>query len=125
MSTNALIVYKNNSGISNCISVHWDGYIKNGVGELLHTHWQNPIDISKLCSLKKEIREFGSSMNNIEFYESDPYMNKRTKKLKNLTFEMVENYSGNYDYTYVWDESNPGWKVFDGRALNRIEEFLN
>lgn len=118
MATNALIVFKNVDGIYNCISVHWDGYIDNGVGEILYKNWQNNEDIKTLCGLNKEIRCFDSTFDTIEFYADDPELFRRIKRMKNLTLDRVKNLSGNYSFTYIWEEDNPGWKVLLDGSLD-------
>lgn len=129
MSTNALIVFKNIDGFYNCISVHWDGYIEYGVGETLYKHWTNGNEVKELCSLNREIRCFDDSMKDVEFYADDIECRRRAKKMKNLTLDEVKNKSGNYCYTYIWEEDNPGWKVLlEGSLnweLNWISEILN
>ena len=41
MSTTAVIFCKNSEGTFDGISVHFDGYIDNGVGEQLLNYWTN------------------------------------------------------------------------------------
>ena len=129
MGTTALIVYKNTEGLCNCVSVNWDGYIENGVGETLYNNWQDGNEVKKLCSMNKEVRSLESTMKGTEFYADEPLSRKRAKKLKNLTIDEVKNKSGNYSYTYVWEEDNPGWKVLlDGSLeweLEWVGEILN
>ena len=105
MSTNAVIFCKNSEGTFDGISVHFDGYIDNGVGEQLLTYWTNNEDIRKLCGTKKQIRSFGDSFNEIEFFDDDlnPICRKQIKALKGLTFVQMNNACHQYNYAYFWD----------------------
>lgn len=118
MSTNAVIFCKNSEGTFDGISVHFDGYIDNGVGEQLLNYWTNNEDIRKLCGTKKQIRSFGDSFNEVEFFDDDsnPICRKQIKALKDLTFDQMKNACGQYNYAYFWtkkdDQGNYGWMLF-------------
>jgi len=118
MSTNAVIFCKNSEGIFDGISVHFDGYINNGVGEQLLTHWTNNEDIRKLCGTKKQIRSFGDSFNEIDFFDddSDPICRKQIQALKGLTFVQMNNACHQYNYAYFWtdkdEQGNYEWTLY-------------
>lgn len=125
MSTNALIVFKNKEDLCTCIFVNYDGYIENGVGETLYNYWHDNAEVEKLCSLNKEIRCFGSSIETIEFFEEDPESIRRSKTLKNISFKDLKRLLYNYCYIYMWEEKDPGWKLLKNKTTEWIGEILN
>jgi len=108
MSTTAVIFCKSGVDTFNGISVHFDGYLDGGVGEMLATHWNNPKDIQLLCELDKQIRCFGKDLDEVEFFNDDknPLCRKQIRALKGLTYEQMNNQCGNYNYAYLWDIRN-------------------
>ncbi len=111
MSTNALIAYKNEKGNYNINSIHWDGYIEGGVGQTLIEDWKNPLDIQRICKAN-EIRCLGSSYNESEFFDTWTLENRR-----NVSFDKLCNISGNYDYTYVYEDNM--WRLLKAGTLTK------
>ena len=109
MSTHAVIFCENSEGTFDGISVNFDGYVfDGGVGELLVTYWTNVKDIKKLCGMKREIRSFGKSFEELDVFDdyNTPICSKSINELKGLTFDQMLNKCGNYDYAYYWGFSN-------------------
>lgn len=114
MSTNALIVYEKKNGKYDCISVEYDGYIKEGVGETLHRYWHNDFDIKKLCAVKDDIRSLGFEFDDVEFYHRPNRAN--SAKMKNLTWdEVVEMNWCSYVYVHFQTDGDveSHWAVYD------------
>ena len=114
MSTNALIAYKNENGKYNVNSIHYDGYIKDGVGQSLAENWTSFENIKSLCN-GAEIRCLGETLKDTEVF-SDYAMGRR----KNLTFDELCNTAGNYDYSYVYEDDMWRWLEHHEDALTKF-----
>lgn len=120
MSTSALIIYQDCNNNCFATSINFDGYIEDGVGELLYNHWNNENDIIDLCvNSDKCIRSFASSKNNIEYYD-DFASKKFANSLKNLSYCTMLNKTGNYDYSYLWNETEKEWYVFHSKYGKKL-----
>jgi len=109
MSTHALIAYKNENGSYDVNAINFDGYIE-GVGKMLQNHWNDAEKAKDLCH-EREIRSLESDKMTTEFYkEYFGFLRKR----KNITFEKLCNESGNFDYTYIFE--NDMWQLLDDRG---------
>lgn len=124
MSTNALIVFrqKNKKRTCNCILVNFNGYIQDGVGETLYNYWTDNEENKKLCAKNNEIKTFGIRFDNIKFC-SNLDNAKKFKYLKNIMFNTMKKIVVNY--TYIWDETNPGWNLLKNDELIPIGNILN
>lgn len=111
MSTDAMIVFQNSNDICFGVAVNFDGYIEGGVGETLFNYWNDEESIKDICvKSNKSIRSFGTIMSDIEYYD-DIHSKKLSKSLKYLTKDEMLNKAGNFDYTYIWKESEKAWYV--------------
>ena len=109
MSTSALIAYKNEDGNYNVNSIHFDGYI-DGVGKMLQENYNDIEAAEEICDAD-EIRSLEKTIIETEFYENY-YMRKWRK---NLSFEKLCNESGNFNFTYVFE--NGQWFRLDNEEL--------
>ncbi len=115
MSTSALIIFQDSNEKCFATSVNFDGYIDGGVGEILHKHWNNEQDIIEICvNSNKCIHSFEDNINDIEYYD-DFASKKFANSLKNLSYRTMLNKTGNYDYSYIWNENEKEWHVFHPR----------
>lgn len=111
MSTSAMIVFQDLNDICFGVSVNFDGYIEDGVGETLFRYWHNEDDIKEICvNSKKSIRCFGDIMSDIEYYD-DVYSITLANRLKNMSYDKMLNEAGSFNYTYIWKESEKEWYV--------------
>lgn len=124
MSTNALIVFRQNNKkrTCNCILVNFDGYIQDGVGETLYNYWTDNEENKKLCAKNNDIRSFGINFGDIEFYYNSDNA-KKFKCMKNIMFNTMKKIDA--CYTYIWDEMNPGWNLLKNEELIPIGDILN
>lgn len=102
MSTHALIAYKNEDETYDINCINFDGYIE-GVGKTLQNYWNDNEKAMILCHAK-EIRTL--EKNKMECYTCYfSLLNKRT----HISFDKLRNESGNFDYTYIYE--NNMWQI--------------
>lgn len=138
MSTNSIIGYvedlKKKDVKFNCIYCHWDGYIENGVGEMLFEHYQDPEKIKKLIALGdisclgEEIDPKGEhSFDNPEKGVTIAYHRDRNEPFRSLTldnWEEVVDACHRYEFVYLFDMSKKTWYVFDSHGMNPLRYFF-
>ena len=124
MSTNALVVFKNDDKTYDGISVQFDGYIE-GVGRTLYFNWRCPKDVEKLCKENKEVRCLGRDFEETEFYPVRKFSRQYIKRFKGMDFYSLLNESGNFDFTYVYNKGT-WWELKkDGERVDMDVYFMD
>ena len=114
MSTSALIAYKNENGNYDVNAINFDGYIE-GVGKTLQNFWNDAEKAKNICH-EKEIRSLGEDMKETEFYTK--YLSVLRRR-QGLSFEKLCNESGNFSYTYIYEDGM--WQQLSDQGI--IEPF--
>ena len=117
MSTKATIWKQNPDGTYNGVYVHWDGYIKNGVGQMLHENWKSPCRVDLLIE-QGDISSLGETLENTVFYSRDrgePW--SEVRPVMNGTMEEIVQ-----DICYVY--AGQSWWVNYDRTLVPVSDLL-
>jgi len=110
----------------NGVSVKYDGYVKNGVGETLFKYWNNYGKAVQLVSnTPSDIRELGTDINSISYFSDEPA--KRREKFRDLSYDEMLNQGKQFDYLYVMmvnDHTCWDWKVQFDDGFHSVSEFF-
>lgn len=123
MGTHAHIMIKEKSGKVEGSTVHYDGYINRGVGDILNRYYNSTEKIKELIKLG-ELATLGSDTS-LESGTKAYYRDTQEQRFITMHFpreknfyEYVEKNSINlFDYIYLWDEnqSDPKWMTINPR----------
>ena len=91
-------------GTYDAIYCHYDGYVKDGVGEVLYTCYNDRDSADEIISLGNRRALYGRPLNDPEYlYENEPYI-----KLKDLD-ELKKALEG-INFLYIWGLDDK-WRV--------------
>lgn len=109
MSTNATLWKKNAEGSYDGVYIHWDGYIKDGVGQMLHENWKSPTRVGLLIE-QGDISSLGSTLESTVFYSRDKGEAwSDVRPALNVPFDVLKD----TNYTYIFDGE---WFVLGDRG---------
>ena len=115
MSTRSLIAIEKSDGAYDAIYCHYDGYVKNGVGEELFRNYKDLLKVDDLISLGNRRHLVNTKLED-ELYNEDYVTYKNLDELKE-ELDMID-----YIYIFNWDNE---WEVlsYDNEAKKLSDIF--
>jgi hypothetical protein len=124
MSTRSAIGYLTPNGNVRAIYCHWDGYVNNGVGEMLINHWQPAYRVAQLVE-SGHMSQLGVDLKDSVFYGRD---RGETVDISTDEFESILEFSSSYlgDCEYVYLYTRDGWLVQteERKTFTRVDTYL-
>lgn len=101
MSTTAAIFFKNKqTGLYSGCHIDSDGYVQNGVGELLNYSYNTLANVKRLCLNKKNVHAEYLTYKGPAWAEDDT--NVSVEKYRDLTYKQMKSLGKTHDYCYVF-----------------------
>tara|TARA_B110000259_G_scaffold68205_1_gene80377 strand:+ start:2163 stop:2570 length:408 start_codon:yes stop_codon:yes gene_type:complete len=124
MSTRSAIGYLTPNGNVRAIYCHWDGYVNNGVGEMLINHWQPAYRVAQLVE-SGHMSQLEIDIKSSYFYGRD---RGETVDISTDEFESILEFSSSYlgDCEYVYLYTRDGWLVQteERKTFTRVDTYL-
>ena len=124
MSTRSAIGYLTPNGNVRAIYCHWDGYVNNGVGEMLITEWQPAYLVAQLVE-SGNMSQLEIDIKSSYFYGRD---RGETVDISTDEFESILEFSSSYlgDCEYVYLYTRDGWLVQteERKTFTRVDTYL-
>lgn len=144
MSTRSFIGIHRPDGSIDGIYCHFDGYLIDGVGEMLLNHYQNPdkieslIQLGSISYLEKEVAPEDGTVHSFEHpqdgvtvaYHRDrhePHLDiVHAKNLQQLQIIVDRSW---YEYVYLFDQESGIWQVntsleMDKKQMQNLEDVI-
>ena len=124
MSTRSAIGYLTPNGNVRAIYCHWDGYVNNGVGEMLINEWQSAYRVAQLVE-SGNMSQLGIDIKSSVFYGRDrgEKCDVSTEEFESL-IEFSSSYLGDCEYVYLY--TRDGWLVQteERKTFTRVDTYL-
>lgn len=115
MATRSIIAWEDMAGRVELITCHWDGYVRGGVGEVLHTHYQEVGPITELMGMGN-LAYVRSTPSESRAYGAEDKGEVGTEECQ--VFDTLQEFEktlvqDHYDkeYLYVFHEKTGEWEV--------------
>jgi hypothetical protein len=105
MATRSAIGYLTETETVVGVYCHWDGYVKGGVGQMLHENYNSESKIQELLALGY----ISSLCESIDATEAER-VHKNYTPNKFPDIEDFEDFYSNVDYYYIYDSVEEVWK---------------
>jgi len=122
MSTRSAIGYMTPTGSVRTVYCHFDGYIIDGVGEMLATEYQAAYRVAQLVEMG-DISSLGRTPFTTTFYGRD----RKETEIETQEYSSVQAFVDNYgdDFEYIYMYGRDGWLVkTEGRDWTRLDSTI-
>ena len=98
---------------------HYDGYIRDGVGEMLHKHYGTPFKARRLVLKNRNMSTLGEFIKNSRFYKPTKQCDEKGVTFNASDLKDAENFMM-IRFIYIFQHSR--WEVFEvhGRSWRNI-----
>jgi hypothetical protein len=120
MSTRSAIGMVTWDGRIKAVYCHFDGYIKNGVGEMLCTRYKDIFKVNQLID-GGSISTLGGLIRETKYHAGVEGIEGNEPKLFDTKEEMVSYYKNSWcEYFYLFE--NDSWTVTQNRYFKKLKE---
>ena len=123
MSTRSAIGYLTPNGNVRAIYCHWDGYVNNGVGEMLINEWQSAYRVAQLVE-SGHMSQLGIDLKSSVFYGRDRGETDVSPEEFESMYQFSSSYLGECEYVYLY--TRDGWLVQTEKrkTFTRVDTYL-